>query len=334
MKAWRGLAPLLFLSAVTVRAQDAGNMPPKLGQPADFSGLVGTFQIRAEAKPAKVAVEEPITLTVTITGRAVAPHVPKRDNLRLFPGGTERDFFIEPGDEREADGAWEFTFHLRPKHARVQFVPGLKLVYYAPRQRRYQSAYADAIPLTVTARPDRAMKIEGLKVIQAPASFFELTKEDTTDWGFFAAVVLILGPQYLLRWSIVPPLFCVPVACWWHWRRRRHADRIRRQKRLVDQTAAALATPPCDAALITRLLTNYLRQRLDFPVAEATPAEVERWLKRRGVARQVREQWRELLQGYDARRFAPGPDQRMAMDGTEAIELIHLLEEDACLAGR
>src|SRR5262245_40260511 len=116
MTSWRWLTAVFFFCAITVRAQEAGDLPPKLGQPADFSGVVGTFQSRAEAKPKTVAIEEPITLTITITGRAVAPHTPKRENLRLFPEGTLRDFFIEPAGEQRADGAWIFVYRLRPRH--------------------------------------------------------------------------------------------------------------------------------------------------------------------------------------------------------------------------
>ena len=48
---------------VSVRAQDA-LAPPAVGQPADFSGAVGTFRLEAKAAPLSVAVEEPIELTV------------------------------------------------------------------------------------------------------------------------------------------------------------------------------------------------------------------------------------------------------------------------------
>ena len=302
-------------------------------QPADFSRIVGVVQIAAVAKPGVVAVDEPLTLTVTITGQAVAPYLPKRDHLRIFPDDVQRDFYIEPVREQSRAGSWEFVYHLRPKHARVQFVPGLKLVYYAPQQRRYQSAYADAIPLTVNPRQEAVVDIKGLKVIQAPPSFFELADEDTTDQSSATALIQ-QAPQIPLRLALLPPLLCIVGAWWWRRRRRSHADRAHRRQQLVEQTVAALAKPPCDAALTTRLLTIYLRQRLDFPAAEPTPIEVERWLKRRGVAKPIREEWRLVLQGYDALRFAPGQSARSAVDGSEAAELIRALEDQECLAAR
>jgi hypothetical protein len=330
MASWRWLTLPLLLHAVAVRAQDAGELPPKLGQPADFSSLVGVFQLRAEAKPRTITVEEPVTLTVTITGRAAAAYAPKRDQLRIFPEGTSRDFFIEPAGEKEVDGAWEFSYRLRPKHSRVQFVPGLRLVYYSPRQRRYQTAYADAIPLTVTARQDTAPKIAGLKVMQAPATFFELAESDVADDRI--AVVLIQSPLVLLGMLLLPPVICI-IAGWW-WRRRSYADPTFRYRRLFDQTVAALARPPSDAASLAQTLTDYLRRRMNLRAVEPTPVEVERWLKRRGVAKKVREQWREMLNSCDAERFAPAQVARPAIDGVQATTLLRLLEEDRCVSER
>jgi len=295
--------------------------------------MVGVFQIKADAKPTTVAIEEPITLTVTITGQAAATHVPKRENLRLFPDDMQRGFFIEPGADQVREGAWEFVYLLRPKNTRVQFVPSLKLVYFAARSRRYQTAYTDAIPLTVQERREAVVDIKGLKVIQAPASFYELTDKDTTDLGYRNTKAL-QSPQILISSLLGLPLLCFLGTCWWSRRLRKRLEQTRQHKRLVDQTIKALATPPCDAALISRLLTVYLRQRLDFPGIEPTPIEVDRWLKRRGISKKARDVWQEVLRGYDARRFAPGFGERLALDGLEAAELIQLLEDEPCVAGR
>jgi hypothetical protein len=324
---------LSLLSVAALRAQEAAEAPPKLGQPSDFSEIVGAFQITSEAKPTTVAVEEPLTFTVTITGSAVPPYVPTRDKLRIFPDDVQRDFYVEPVAEMEKNGSWEFVYCLRPKRAQVKFVPSLKLVYYAPRQRRYQTAYTDAIPLTVKPRQEAAVSVPGLRVIQAPASFYQLSSHDTSD-SAFAMAVLQQAPYVLLLLAAAPPMMClVGIWCWRH-RRRKIGERARQSQRLMEQTAATLVRSPQDATTTTRLLTEYLRLRMDFPAQEPTPREVERWLKFRGIAKSVREQWRRLLSGYDAGRFAPETASRQVVVGAEVVELIRVLEDEACRAGR
>ena len=124
---YRNALALVLLSVPLARAQNPASAPPKLGRPDDFSNLVGTFQVAAQAQPTAVAVEEPVLVTVTITGQAIEPYVPKLKELRLFPDNVQRSFFVEPvGEERTAD-AWIVRYRLRPKHVNVKFVPGLKL---------------------------------------------------------------------------------------------------------------------------------------------------------------------------------------------------------------
>src|SRR5262245_48512471 len=114
------VAVLSFFNVSAVGAQDGAVAPPKLGQPTDFSEVVGVFQIIAAAKPTTVAVEEPLTLTVTISGSAVTTYVPTRDKLRIFPDDVQRDFFVEPVGETENNGSWEFVYRLRPKQLQVK----------------------------------------------------------------------------------------------------------------------------------------------------------------------------------------------------------------------
>jgi len=323
-------AVLSFFSVSAVCAQDGTAAPPKLGQPADFSEVVGAFQISADAKPTTVAVEEPLTLTVTITGSAEPPHMPTRDKLRIFPDDVQRDFFVEPVAENENNGSWKFEYRLRPKRMQVRIVPSLKLVYYSPRQRRYQAAYSDAIPLTVIARRDAEVSVPGLRVVQAPASFYELSRQDTSE-SAFAMAFLQQTPHNLLRLAAAPPLLCLVGTWWWRRRQRRIDDRARENRKLMEQTTAKLAHVSQDATDVTRLVTEYLRSRMEFPAQEPTPKEVERWLKRCGITKPTRERWRQLLIGFDASRFAPQAQTKQA--GAEAVELVRILENETCRAG-
>ncbi len=295
--------------------------PPKLGQPADFSQIVGTFQIAGHAEPTAVAVEEPTTLTVTITGQAFSPYLPKRASLRIFPTTIDRDFFIEPISERTLDGAWEFVFRLRPKHERVSSIPGLKLVYYAPRQRRYQTAYSEAIPLVVTPRSAATETVPGLQVVSAPASFLELVPEPPSTFWFiptWAIVAILLG---------APAAFLAGLA--WQRRRISPSDLWRRRAALEILRAIQQTSEP---EVLCQTIGTYLRQ-LGYPAHEPTSQEVDRWLKRRGVGGPIRQRCRQVLADCAAARFGP---ERMADAAltTSCAEMIRTLEEQACLGER
>src|SRR6516162_9933180 len=94
------LAFLVLLTSVSrIQAQRGVEEPPVAGRPADFSGLVGFFRISTSASPTEVRVEDPLTLTVRITGdpdRSFRTSHPVRANLHLFSKQMKEDFFIEP----------------------------------------------------------------------------------------------------------------------------------------------------------------------------------------------------------------------------------------------
>jgi hypothetical protein len=75
-------------------------------------------------------------------------------------------------------------------------------------------------------------------------------------------------------------------------------------KQLRTAGKVSLAQQPERAAGIA---TDYLRQRFDLPVAEATPVEVAAHFKRVGLPSAVAEQAARFFQDCDAARFRPSP---------------------------
>ena len=78
-------------------------------------------------------------------------------------------------------------------------------------------------------------------------------------------------------------------------------------------------------------LLKYLRQRFAVKTQEPTAGDIERVLKRAGVAEGVRRRWNEWQRSRDSRRFAPIPGgTRGGVSVVEARELILEAEAEAC----
>src|SRR5205823_1174433 len=111
---------LLLLCSVSslALAQDAEVEIPAVARP-HFSQVAGQYDITASAAPTVVRVEEPITLTVRISGTGPAKYNPERKNLKLFPDGFLEDFYVEglaAEDKKKPDkNTWEFVYRVRPK---------------------------------------------------------------------------------------------------------------------------------------------------------------------------------------------------------------------------
>lgn len=308
---------------VTLLATDP--TPPVVGRPLDFSGAVGgPFAVTLAADPTSLAAEEPLTLTLRVTGPGNLADL-RRPDLAPF----DALFAIDPLDEAVVPGGREFRYRLRPRTAGVTEVPRYKFVYFNPRlptNLGYQTAYGAAVPLTVTAKspPARPTEVPGW-MAQEP------------DWDEFippvpfwlARLLSFLGFQ---RDAATPPwqracelailLALPPLACaagWVLWRRRYpDAARLaaRHRSRAASVALRALRGRGDDpAAHVAAALTEYLHRRGELPAARATPAEVESHWRASADHRALRSDTVAVLRRCDAARFsraevaAPSPEE-------------------------
>jgi hypothetical protein len=324
---------MIFMGTVLpVRAQGTAGDPPLVGRPGNFSGVVGQYRISAQAEPRTVRVEEPITLTVHIAGTGPEAFRPKLSELRLFSEDTEREFFIEPvPDKTEAfpeKEVWKFVYRLRPKNVDVKFTPGLKLAYYHPGRRKYQTAFADALPIVVEPAAQAPLKTEPARVLRHPERIYQLASGPhvfQADW--FTA----------LYWPIVAGGFAAPpLLCWWWVRRwrRNHPGAMeqarRRRSRAGWKALTSLRSPAADPQTTAGVLTEYLHERFGLAPHEPTRPEVDRLLVRMGADKALRLRWRQFLDHSDAQRFAPEATTAPLQDSAaQLIEEVETLAQGA-----
>ncbi len=317
------LAALVFLSPF-LGAQEKSD--PAADLPRGES-----FRLEVAASHKEVAVDEPLELSVRIIAEGPVTQPPVGAKLNLFPPDFKDDFHHEFLSEKKvAANTWVLQYRLKPKTEEVQAIPRLELEYYSQTRQENQFAKSEEIPLTV--KPPRQVDTppEVARALRAPASVYELTT----------------GPALLERWGpslwseswfvglilLGPPLGCV--LGYWIWRRR-NPDLVqqvrRRQSRAARLAYEALHAPALSPHHLAAVVSDYLRQRLDLPGAEPTPAEVDKHLFRLGVSRKLRDDWLAFLQECDAQRFAAEPRAEVKNLLDRAKDLIHALEAEPCL---
>src|SRR5258706_126919 len=110
--------------------------PKGIDRPDNYSKIEGKYAIKVRAEPTDVQVEEAITLRIYLTGSGPEKSEPKREHLRLFPDEWKHDFHIlglpEQDEVMRDKKTWLFVYRLKPKHAKVDAIDDIKLVYYDP----------------------------------------------------------------------------------------------------------------------------------------------------------------------------------------------------------
>jgi len=133
---------------------DAQAMPvlplPERGRPADYSGAIGRFTVEASAQPDTVAVGDPLTLTVLVSGRGnfdrlALPGLADIDGWKAYTPSAQ----FKSADGVGYEGVKEFEQALIPKDASRKEIPSVTLCYFDPDAHRYVTASTPAIPVRV-----------------------------------------------------------------------------------------------------------------------------------------------------------------------------------------
>ena len=131
---------------------------PQEGRPARFNGWIGQFQLSAAATPTSVAVGEPITLALTVTGSRTLPSARFPDLDQQPDLAAAFNVPKEIGAGSSEGGNLVFTQTLRARSDRVTQVPAVELPYFDPSQGEYRIARSEPIGLAV--EPSRIVTAE------------------------------------------------------------------------------------------------------------------------------------------------------------------------------
>jgi hypothetical protein len=297
---------------------------PEAGRPAGFSGLVGAFDVEAEATPTDVSVGDPITLNVRVKGPRYLQNV-TLPPLERQPS-LARDFRIP---EERATGVIRgsvkvFTQTLRATHSGVTGIPAIEVPYFDPRTGSYEIARSQPIALKVEGnRIITAQDAEGTDAVAVTQTELE-AREEGIAYNYESADVLVNQAGPLSSWLssplglillIVPPVGYAGLLAFVVLARRRGADptgrRVKRAHREFTRRLQALdsGTPSSAGAYHSQLLDAlraYLGARLGLPPGALTFADLAGVLQQRGAAQETIAELRGLFEQCEAGRYAGG----------------------------
>jgi hypothetical protein len=123
---------------------------PTEGQPKDFSGAVGDFQVSSDISPAHAAAGDPQTLRLHIRGagnfdRVDSTMLEHLDHWKTYPAKSS----FTPSDAVGYKGEKVFEQPLIAAQPGEQSIPALDFSYFNPNTRHYERARTQPIEVTV-----------------------------------------------------------------------------------------------------------------------------------------------------------------------------------------
>ena len=206
---------------------------PDAGRPADFSGAIGKFTVNASATPKQVTVGDPITLTVTVSGkgnfdRLTIPALEPDNDWKTYAASSK----FTPTDPIGVAGRKVSEQAIVPQQATLTAVPPRPFSYFDPEKRRYVELNTQPIALTVAPAPHSA-KAPG---VAAPSAARDAGGEavDAGQWELAPNQIVpgaserdsspLTTRPWFLALQVVPLLLLAAGALWARRRDRLRAD--------------------------------------------------------------------------------------------------------------
>jgi hypothetical protein len=291
---------------------------PAENVPADFNGAVGDYQLTATVGPTNLAVGDPVTVRVQISGRGALDAIQLPDqsalqNFKIFPPTTKTGITDQLGIE----GTKTFEEIVTPQNSDVREWPQFSFSFFNPDDGKYHTLTQPAVPLAVhsagaTVMPTIAANNNSASQNQTPQDILPIKENLGT---FENRNVPLISQPLFLAVQTLPVLAFLAAFIW-----RKRADnlannpRLRRKiavEKLVQtgiadlQKLAAQNNSEEFFALLFRLLQEQLGERLDCPATAITENVVEENSILRGANETTRSNLRELFQLCNQARYAP-----------------------------
>jgi hypothetical protein len=293
---------------------------PEAGRPRNFAGHVGRYKIETSATPTEVAVGDPITLRIEVSGPEYLEHVnfPPLENQEELA----RDFKIprEIGAGVIEGNKKVFTQTIRALREDVKEIPPIELPYFDTEEGKFAVARSKPIPLKVRGtRVITAADAETLSMTTAgnePEVWTKgichnyedmtvLENQDFNPWnllGSVSGIALVVMPPF---WYFVLLVVVVTIQRrkadpWTFQSRRAYRELVRKLRsiRRADVDVVAI----CE--LIHEAIRDYLGAKLRLSSGALTFADVENKLKELGVSSDIIDSVAEIFRWCESGRYA------------------------------
>jgi len=291
---------------------------PTQNVPPSFNGAVGDYTMTFSAGPTNLAVGDPITMRVQISGHGTL------DSLTLPNQAGWNDFKtfsptskFQANDGLEDQGTKTFEQIVTPQNASVHELPAFAFSYFNPEDGTYHTLTQPATPLTVSAVA--ATPLPTIATPKQPAAENQ-TPQDIVPIRENLGALARAGTPWITRPAFLA-LQAVPVLAFFSalvWRKRTdnlaNNPRLRRQRAVEQLIAGGLADLNQFAsenksneffATLFRLLQEQLGERLDCPAFSITEADADNRLISLGATPETLNSLRELFQACNQARYAP-----------------------------
>lgn len=331
-----------FIGAASVMERTVSSAPvtitvkplPTEGRPADFSGAVGAFTMKAELLSKKLKTNEALTLRITLQGQgnlklAKAPEVKFPDTFEVY---DPKESYEQKVGANNVQGHKVIDYYAIPKRVGIVTIPAVSFSYFNPQTQRYETIRSQSFRLDIAqgknAPQDEVVSADQQLLSLAPLKQ-ELGARAIPGLGFVQSFVYYLSFVFIALAALLGYVLL---------RRRRalladsvgyRASKASKVATRRLRTAHELLTAGKREAFyeeLTKALWGYLGDKLRLPLSELSRSSISDLLRERQLPDELIAQLTDLLDAADFARYAPAQEGDMQQLYDDTARLISQMD--------
>ncbi|HAD82118.1 MAG: hypothetical protein A2509_02455 [Candidatus Edwardsbacteria bacterium RIFOXYD12_FULL_50_11] len=291
-------------------------------KPAEFTGGVGKFSIQASLDRNTATGNEPINLSVKITGtgniRLVGkPAITAISGLKIMDPEVKENIHVS-GDVIK--GSKTFTFPIIPQSDGKYVIPAVKLAYFDPADKSYHTIQTQPLECSVSGCNQNTPLVEatGLKVLGTDINYIKpdasVLKNASLEIPKLAWLLYLLFPATIL-------------SAFWY---RGHIDRLSTdrgyarkhrsnglvKKRLqISEKCLKVNDLSNFYSSLSQAVFGFIGDRYNMDMGARTKEQIHQELSRNGVPDDILSDILALMDACDRVRFSPSSASEMDPPG-------------------
>ncbi len=298
---------------------------PEQGKPREFKGAVGTYNMEVSTQAQKVKVGDPITLSMSVFGEGNIQTI----NEPVLVVNNENDFKVYPAEsntqitnrEDLIRGRKVFSKVIEPQKTNLKFTPAIVFSYFDPHAGQYKTITKEPVPIIVEAGEQEVpiqLTLSHDKVLPAKQQVQILTEDILPVMTNISSLRnqgrRIYKNPLTLACLTFPTVLVIASLLF-----TRHKDRLAsdigyaRKRRAY--AAAKKGLEEAQSMLLqnrkgefyshlSKLMSDYLADKLNISPASITEDTVSALLTQRGIGEYVIQEAFHCLTEFDRRRFS------------------------------
>ena len=297
---------------------------PEANKPADFSGIVGQFDMTAKVNRSELKENEALNFTMTLTGKGNLQHI---DKLQIhFP--SEFDVFDPQINDNihttgnYVNGSRTFEYVIIPRTEGTFTLGPASFSFFDPKTKSYKTLSTDSFTIQVakgSGESGISTSITHQRDIKVLGNDIRFIK---TEGRVFHPIqgAFFLTPLYFAILLLPLLIFVLFIVIWRKkieeqrnlaLHKNKRANRV--AKKRLKRANKLLINKEKDAFYveISQVLWGYMSDKFHIPLAQLSMDSVEERLKGKNIDEESIRDFLATLENCEYARFAPGDSSEM-----------------------